>query len=134
MTDKFHNKYRIPSARLQNWDYRWAGAYFITICTQNREHYFGEIENGEMQLSPLGAIADVNRACCIYDAQKQRIIAYYEGNAEKKQLLQSLKQTLPFFMIPGSFIRLETLPVTKNGKIDRALLNEMNPASAKEKL
>ena len=59
MTDKFHNKYRIPSARLQNWDYRWAGAYFITICTQNREHYFGEIENGEMQLSPIGAIADV---------------------------------------------------------------------------
>lgn len=58
MTDKFHNKYRIPSARLQNWDYRWAGAYFITICTQNREHYFGEIENGEMQLSPIGAIAD----------------------------------------------------------------------------
>ncbi len=59
MTHKFHNKYRIPSARLQNWDYRWAGAYFITICTQNREHYFGEIENGEMQLSPIGAIADV---------------------------------------------------------------------------
>ncbi len=59
MTDKFNNKYRIPSARLQNWDYRWAGAYFITICTQNREHYFGEIENGEMQLSSIGIIADV---------------------------------------------------------------------------
>lgn len=59
MTDKFQNKYRIPSARLQNWDYRWAGAYFITICTQNREHYFGEIENGEMQLSPIGVIANV---------------------------------------------------------------------------
>jgi REP element-mobilizing transposase RayT len=59
MSDKFQNKYRIPSARLQNWNYRWAGAYFITICTQNRKHYFGEIVNGEMQLSPIGAIADV---------------------------------------------------------------------------
>ena len=58
MTDKFQNKYRIPSARLQKWDYRWAGAYFITICTQNREHYFGEIENGEMKLSPVGTIVD----------------------------------------------------------------------------
>jgi len=29
--DKFQNTYRIPSARWQNWDYRWAGAYFITI-------------------------------------------------------------------------------------------------------
>ncbi len=59
MTDKFHNKYRIPSARMQNWNYKWAGAYFITICTQNREHYFGEIKNGKMQLSPIGVIADI---------------------------------------------------------------------------
>lgn len=59
MNDKFQNKYRIESARLQNWDYRWSGAYFITICTQNRECYFGEIKNKKMILSPTGAIADV---------------------------------------------------------------------------
>ena len=57
--DKFKNKYRIPSARLQQWDYRWAGAYFITICTANRIHYFGEITNGKMILSNAGILADV---------------------------------------------------------------------------
>jgi len=57
--DKFKNKYRIPSARLQHWDYRWTGAYFITICTQNREHYFGNITEGKMQLSNIGIIADI---------------------------------------------------------------------------
>ncbi len=57
--NKFKNKYRIPSARLPHWDYRWAGAYFITICTQNRIYYFGEITNDNMQYSPVGAIADV---------------------------------------------------------------------------
>lgn len=57
--DKFQNKYRIPSARLQHWDYRWAGAYFTTICTHNREHYLGEIVNGQMQLSHIGIIADI---------------------------------------------------------------------------
>lgn len=57
--EKFQNKYRISSTRLQNWDYRWAGAYFITICTQNREHFFGEIENGKMQLSEIGKIAEM---------------------------------------------------------------------------
>ena len=41
--EKFKNKYRIPSARLQNWDYGRNAVYFITICTENREHYFGEI-------------------------------------------------------------------------------------------
>ena len=57
--DKFKNKYRISSTRLQNWDYRWTGAYFITICNQNREHYFGEITDGKMQLSNVGVIADI---------------------------------------------------------------------------
>ncbi len=57
--NKYKNKYRIPSTRLQQWDYRWAGAYFITICTQNRKHYFGEIVDGAMQLSHTGVIADI---------------------------------------------------------------------------
>jgi len=57
--DKYKNKYRIPSARLSGWDYANNGAYFITICTQNGEHYFGEIINGEMQLSNIGVLADV---------------------------------------------------------------------------
>ena len=57
---KFQNKYRIASARLQSWDYRWAAIYFITICTQNREHYFGTIDNeGIMRLSNVGVIADI---------------------------------------------------------------------------
>lgn len=56
MENKFQNKYRIPSARLQNWDYGAAAAYFITICTQNREHFFGEIIGKEMQISEIGKI------------------------------------------------------------------------------
>jgi len=42
MSAKFQNKYRIPSARLRNWDYGANAAYFVTICTAGREHYFGE--------------------------------------------------------------------------------------------
>ena len=56
--DKFKNKYRISSTRLQNWDYASNGAYFITICTKNREHYFGEIKNKEMQLTETGKLAE----------------------------------------------------------------------------
>jgi len=57
MSDKFQNKYLISSARLKNWDYGSNAIYFVTICTQNREHYFGEIANGKMQLSETGKIA-----------------------------------------------------------------------------
>ncbi len=34
------------------------GEYFITICTKNREHHFGEIFDGTMQLSALGKYAE----------------------------------------------------------------------------
>ena len=57
MDDKFQNKYRISSTRLQNWDYGWNAPYFVTICTKNREHYFGEIVDGEMHFSEIGKIA-----------------------------------------------------------------------------
>jgi len=33
--------------------------YFITICTANREHYFGKIIDGKMHLSNIGVLADV---------------------------------------------------------------------------
>jgi REP element-mobilizing transposase RayT len=58
MPDKFRNKYRISSARLKNWDYGSDALYFVTICTQNREHYFGEIADGKMQLSETGKMAN----------------------------------------------------------------------------
>jgi REP element-mobilizing transposase RayT len=58
MQNKFKNKYRISSARLQTWDYANNGAYFITICTQNRLHFFGTIQNQEMQLSEIGKFAE----------------------------------------------------------------------------
>ena len=59
MVDKFQNRYRIPSARWQNWDYGSDAAYFITICTNDRSHYFGEIENCKMVFSHVGVLADV---------------------------------------------------------------------------
>lgn len=59
MTTYFKSKYRNESIRLQNWDYRWNGSYFITICTANREHYFGEIINSKMNLSNIGVLADI---------------------------------------------------------------------------
>jgi len=58
MTDKYQNKYRVPSARLQNWDYGWNASYFVTICTQNRECYFGDIVNREMTLSEIRKIVN----------------------------------------------------------------------------
>ena len=56
-SDKYKGKYRIPSNRLRGYDYGANGCYFVTICTKNKEHYFGEILNGELQPSEIGEIA-----------------------------------------------------------------------------
>jgi REP element-mobilizing transposase RayT len=64
--DKYKNKYRIASARAQWWDYGWNGAYFITICTANREHFFGEVEGGKMNLSAIGHFVN----SCWYEIPK----------------------------------------------------------------
>jgi REP element-mobilizing transposase RayT len=51
---KIHHR---RSIRLKGYDYTQAGAYFITICTFQRENIFGEIVNREMKLSKFGLVA-----------------------------------------------------------------------------
>ena len=54
MPEKFQQKYRVSSARLQHWNYGSNACYFVTVCTKNREHFFGEITNGIVLLSEIG--------------------------------------------------------------------------------
>jgi putative transposase len=44
--------------RLKGFDYSAPGAYFVTIVTQDRAMLFGTVEDAEMRLSQVGAIAD----------------------------------------------------------------------------
>ena len=51
-------KHRRRSIRLKDYDYSQSGAYFITICTHNKEILFGEILDGEMQLNEWGNVVE----------------------------------------------------------------------------
>lgn len=46
------------SIRLKGYDYSSCGAYFVTICTQNRELLFGDIVDGKMILNKIGKIVE----------------------------------------------------------------------------
>ena len=46
------------SIRLRGYDYAQAGAYFVTICVNERRCLFGRVEDGEMHLSPIGQIVE----------------------------------------------------------------------------
>ena len=58
MSDKFRDKYRIASARLQSWDYGSNASYFITICTKKMIRHFGQIIKGKMYVNNVGSIAE----------------------------------------------------------------------------
>jgi len=56
MSDKFKNKYRIESNRLQTWDYSSPGGYFLTVCINDRKEILGTVKNKQMILSDAGKI------------------------------------------------------------------------------
>lgn len=73
----------------------------------------------------MDAIEGVERCCCIFDEKKSRLKGYYVGNIEREKLTMIMKKSLPIFMIPGFLRKIESMPLTKNGKIDRKKLEEM---------
>ena len=52
-------KHHRRSIRLKGYDYSSEGWYFITLCTQNREYLFGDVENGKMILNKYGGVVDL---------------------------------------------------------------------------
>ncbi|HET6513345.1 MAG TPA: transposase [Candidatus Kapabacteria bacterium] len=58
LTDKFKQKYRISSARLQHYDYAKSGLYFITGNAFNHQCIFGDVVDSEMRNSALGEVAE----------------------------------------------------------------------------
>jgi hypothetical protein len=52
------NLHHRRSIRLNGYDYTLDGAYFVTICTMNRDCLFGEIVDGEIRLNELGLIVN----------------------------------------------------------------------------
>jgi len=49
-------RYHRRSIRLRNYDYSRKGAYFVTVCTKNRECLFGDVVAGEMRLNAVGKV------------------------------------------------------------------------------
>ena len=49
-------KHHRRSIRLRDYDYSQSGAYFITICTNNRECIFGDIQDENVILNQFGQI------------------------------------------------------------------------------
>ena len=55
----YKDKYRIESTRLKDWNYSRDGYYFVTICTQDKKCFFGDVIDEKVRLSAIGeTVAD----------------------------------------------------------------------------
>lgn len=104
---------------------------FVSRKDYQIKHMGHRIELGEIEVN-VNMLPDIKMAGCIYDEIKGRIVLYYVGEMEEKSLAELLKEKLPRYMIPNRIIRLEQMPLTANGKIDRVTLKK-NYQTGKEK-
>ena len=88
------------------------------------KHMGHRIELEEIELH-LNSIEGINRSCCIFDTQANKIVAFYEGSPEAPDIVKGLGKKLPKYMIPNRFESVESIPVSKNGKVDRAKLRAL---------
>ncbi|MBQ7602432.1 MAG: amino acid adenylation domain-containing protein [Lachnospiraceae bacterium] len=87
------------------------------------KHRGYRIELGEVETAIAG-VPGVLRCCCLFDQAADKIVCVYTGTAERKEILLLASQSLPKYMWPNTFVRLDALPMTLNGKIDRVRLKE----------
>ncbi len=70
------------------------------------------------------SLPEICNCCLIYDAQNSEIHAFYESEMvlDVGNLRKRLSKKLPIYMLPNKFHFFKKLPMTSNGKIDRARL------------
>lgn len=94
------------------------------------KHMGYRIELGEIE-TIAGLLEGVNECACVYDDGKKRIILYYTGQRwDNRAMKEKLSQKLPQYMIPNRINRLDAMPYTMNGKLDRKSLKERATAQS----
>ena len=94
---------------------------FVSRKDYQIKHMGHRIELGEIEIN-CGLYDGIEAVGCIYDKVKGKIVLFYTGNVEKPELAAYLKQRLPRYMQPNLIRKLDEMPHTPNGKLDRKAL------------
>ncbi|MCL2813456.1 MAG: amino acid adenylation domain-containing protein [Oscillospiraceae bacterium] len=124
----------VPDPRNKNWreyiyktgDLARYNDYGELVFVSRRDgqikHMGARVELGDVEAAAL-SIGGVASAVCLHDAARERIVLFYTGE-KSGDIVQKLRGALPAYMCPGEAIWLGSMPMTKNGKIDRVALNQ----------
>ena len=97
----------------------------VFLCRKDSQikHMGHRIELGEIEASAL-KLDSLGRVCCVYDNNAKRIVLYCVGESSEKEIFLHLQSLLPRYMLPAEIVKLDVMPLTPNGKIDRKGLRE----------
>lgn len=98
--------------------------YYVGRKDFQIKHLGHRIELGEIE-TVMGAIPQVERVCVQYLTPEQKILAFYVGDIDRKEIYHELRSLLPQYKIPNVIVPVVQMPLTKNGKIDRAQLRRL---------
>lgn len=95
--------------------------FFLGRADTQIKHLGHRIELEEVDAALEGQ-PGVDRCRCAYDARAHRLHAFFEGDADPAALRAAVARVLPGPAVPSTIERVDAMPLTKNGKVDRAAL------------
>ena len=97
---------------------------FVSRKDYQIKHMGHRIELGEIEVN-VNMMEGIQTSCCIYDKETDKIVLFFVGDMELKDLVTILRNKLPRYMIPNKVLKLDTMPLTANGKLNRVELTKM---------
>lgn len=86
------------------------------------KHMGYRIELGEIEAAANG-YSNIESCCCIYDKSSKTIIMFVQTKDNIDNIKKYIKEKIPEYMLPGKYIKMNSLPLNSNGKIDRKYLS-----------
>lgn len=103
---------------------------FISRKDSQIKHMGQRIEIGEIEMA-ANSVNNVSGVCCIFDKKKKKIVLYFTGDTDEAFVSKTLRGKLPRYMMPNLIFKLERLPYTPNGKLDRVSIKNKYAAQNK---
>ena len=97
---------------------------FVSRKDYQIKHMGHRIELGEIEMV-MNQMDGIQSVVCIFDNDKKKIIMYYVGDVTKADAVNYCRDKLPRYMVPNLVEKLDIMPLTSNGKINRLALKEM---------
>lgn len=100
---------------------------FVSRKDSQIKHMGHRIELGEIEAASL-TCENIRQSCCVYDDENKKIVMFYTGEPDTADVLKYMRSLLPKYMLPTKCVRLDSMPLTPNGKLDRRGMKEQAKA------